>query len=461
MIINGALHYKLLFELIIYGVIYVFAPLLIAGLIGSIAYSMKSVIAANIFVSLFGVLFETNLIVIFIEKVLTGKADAVTSLIRKCEIFNTSLFNIATEPNLYAPLSISRISVLNQLFWLSLFFSIYLWRKDIFRYRRVYMAISIVFSVMCCVFSLDNVNEEYVLLLNNPHVAGGNILSEKISDSWQGLLNYYRRQENKEHTDYLFHSSDQVTLVDTEKISGFTVSEMDLYITSGAKTKISAQLKIDGQKLEQYEFTLMHNWIIDSVQNAVGEPLEYERDGDYLTIKGIAPDEDVFINYYGTDYNYYSSKDMTYLPEYCRYYPIAGKNPIFNVETGEVIHSTVTNDLKIHIVVDAPYRLVSNLERKQENEFEGMATGVTLLGSDYMDCVQIGEVNIAYSVLQYRKEDVIKRVSKLCEGENLSRIPNRVFLYGGNSMVQVDSGYMNTSDYVLGNLEKIEYHLAQ
>lgn len=90
---------------------------------------------------------------------------------------------------------------------------------------------------------------------------------------------------------------------------------MDFTIRKDLKASVTMALD-SSHPLTESPFTLQHGMRIRSVTDGAGNPLDYERDGDFFTVQSPdrAPVEQICVEYQGYSANWFSNEQGICLP---------------------------------------------------------------------------------------------------------------------------------------------------
>lgn len=147
----------------------------------------------------------------------------------------------------------------------------------------------------------------------------------------------------------------------------FNVEKYNLNIKIDRELSCSANIMPDSSNAE-YDFTLYHGYRINKVTDQDGKDLKYNRIGDYIDIFTTEKITSINIDYSGTGKGFYSNYQGLYLAGDFPYYPIAGKQVLYN----ETYLSIVPNNIpEFEITVSSNLQIYSNLNSDKRNIFYG------------------------------------------------------------------------------------------
>lgn len=181
-------------------------------------------------------------------------------------------------------------------------------------------------------------------------------------------------------SDYLFYTENEQKNQDLD--FEVTSYDMDLSIYRQLDAEVSMTLSDTG--LEYYNFTLYHGYNVLKITDIEGNALKYNREGDYVTVKGNGNLQLINIKYSGYSPILYSNYQACSLPGFFAYYPIPG----FHKITGDY---TTYNPIEIksgtefNIRVDSARQFYSNLDevKNEKNCFVGVTSYPTLFSGFY------------------------------------------------------------------------------
>lgn len=164
---------------------------------------------------------------------------------------------------------------------------------------------------------------------------------------------------------------------------------------------LTAEVEMDlsNDTLSSYEFTLYHGYKVLDVYDNLGNQLEYEQNGDYITVKPTTGKlNKVIFKYKGYSPRYYSNSQGVCLPGFFPYYPRAGLTTVFDTEMQSFIarpskfkseYSFKINGLKVPTF--------SNLQGTY-NYFTGLCTDVSIVAG-YYDVTEYNGIKVVYPYL--------------------------------------------------------------
>lgn len=179
------------------------------------------------------------------------------------------------------------------------------------------------------------------------------------------------------------------------KIADFQITKYNLDMKIRKQLYCTAVLTPD-TKHNIYEFTLYHGYKVNNVTDQNGVELNYQRERDYLKISGAENAEQLVITYSGSGKSRYSNVQGIYLPGDFPYYPIAGKQPLYEDITSLPV--TPENTPEFKIAVSSNLDVYSNLKSNEKNIFYGK-TQAPCLYAGFLAVKEYGEMRVVYPYL--------------------------------------------------------------
>lgn len=179
---------------------------------------------------------------------------------------------------------------------------------------------------------------------------------------------------------------------------GFRVSDYTMDFTIRKELKARVVMTLDSpHPLVEYPFTLQHGLKIRAVTDGAGNPLDYEREGDFFTVRspGGAAIEQICVEYQGFSANWFSNEQGVCLPGFYSYYPTPGKRLL--VFGSEYQTDYLVNGDQTHFKLKFQYpgTVYCNLPQTRPGEYEGDSSTVTLMGG-MVKAQTVGAYTIVY-----------------------------------------------------------------
>lgn len=193
---------------------------------------------------------------------------------------------------------------------------------------------------------------------------------------------------------YVIHNDSQ-----KEEQANFKVKKYDLDFSFNRQLKCKATVYVDIKNLNEYKFTLYHNYKVSKVTNQNGNEMKFTQKNDYITVFNDAQTEYLCFEYSGGSPQYYSSYTGVLLPGNFAFYPVPGFSKTFHEDTSVgFLNVSLPYRTKFDVSVKALIKPYSNLNEVEENRFCGESNSLTLI-SGFLKTAQIGETQVVYPYL--------------------------------------------------------------
>lgn len=166
--------------------------------------------------------------------------------------------------------------------------------------------------------------------------------------------------------------------ITTEKDADFSVEKYLIDLTIKSSTKADVWLTVSGNELHEYNFTLYHGYQIKRIEDADKNSLQYERDGDYITVYAQNGVKELHFVYSGNAGKYYANYQGIALPGYLPYYPIPGHIKLWDYAHNAYVVNTAREMSSFEVRVDTDLTVASNLTCLSKNVFSGYSQAVSL-----------------------------------------------------------------------------------
>ena len=323
--------------------------------------------------------------------------DAFKLLIMGFDFQNETLFNVAvlfsvfnTEKigaisDSFYQMSAENIHVFRYLFWILLSLStIYYFAK-----KKIRFCISVSFAFICLIMNF---------------IPSGASISMPV-------LNGFDRW----HEPFMYYSTEVCNSIDesfSDKKEDFSVEHYDLdFSVMHDVLEAQAKMKISSDVCSEYRFTLYHRFQVVEVIDQNGEKLKYDQKFDYLTVypSGKVISE-INICYRGFSQFFFSTKQAICLPANFEYYPVPGWHKTFLDDSNLCFTQelpTKKSSFNIKLTCPREMNVCMNIDKQHEEsmgykkciEFIGCTEAVTIVGSDWLGCMDINGVRVVYSKL--------------------------------------------------------------
>ena len=183
--------------------------------------------------------------------------------------------------------------------------------------------------------------------------------------------------------DYVYYRNKNIKA--EEKKPDFKVESYEMKLNISRELDAEVKINLSGAEIDEYDFTLYHDYKIKSITDGKNNKLEYTRNGDYITVKNVSGLSQIVFSYNGYSTVFYSNYQAVCLPGVFPYYPMAGK---YDLEHNFGSYSPVTELEKTFFTITVNNSsLYSNLNKKAgtSNVFSGTTNCPMILGGFYTE----------------------------------------------------------------------------
>lgn len=205
-----------------------------------------------------------------------------------------------------------------------------------------------------------------------------------------------------------------------EQKANFKIKSYDMKLNIRQILKADVTIEIESQPLDEYIFTLYHGYNIQTITERNGNELLFEQDGDYLIIKNpqMKKLDEINIKYNGFNSTFYSNMQGIYLSGAFPYYPKAGFNRMYTIDTQSYIPVLDDGNVKFTVSFSGNSdKIFSNLEKLSDGTFSGQSNGASIVKGFYR-CVKFGDTELIYPYLAQllmSEETAEKEINNLYE----------------------------------------------
>ena len=181
--------------------------------------------------------------------------------------------------------------------------------------------------------------------------------------------------------DYVYYRNKNIKA--EEKKPDFKVESYEMKLNINRELDAEVKINLSSAEVDEYDFTLYHDYKIKSVTDGKNNKLEYTRSGDYITVKNVSGLSQIIFSYNGYSTVFYSNYHAVCLPGFFPYYPMAGKYD-FVQSFGK--YSPITDLEKSFFTITVNNgNLYSNLNKKAgaSNVFSGTTNCPMIFGGFY------------------------------------------------------------------------------
>lgn len=235
---------------------------------------------------------------------------------------------------------------------------------------------------------------------------------------------------------------------DNIESANFNVDEYNLDIHICNEMKATAKLTVDNINLQEYKFTLYHKFKIDKVLDDDGKEINFEQNGDYITLYNYNDSCKSFTFYYsGYSTIYYTNYQGVFLPGYFPYYPQSGWKKVYDRDYQGFSQSKLEKPAFFNVNVNCNKEIYSNLQKQGKNKFSGYTDGLTLLAGHYSTYTKDGiEIVFPYLNSDYTDNNIEKYVCDLVGTNALPNSIKTVFITPSINNISPYTSYCQFSD---------------
>jgi hypothetical protein len=259
--------------------------------------------------------------------------------------------------------------------------------------------------------------------------------------------------------DYMYYTEmghSPAALPDNPKEFAITAYKMDLTVSN--ELHATVELTVDDPNLETYDFTLYHGYKLKSVGSADGQPLPFEREGDYITVSPPSGTERLLFHYSGKSPKYFTNRQAIALPGYFAYYPKAGRQEIWSqANNNSYVIDLPSTDSEYTVTIHSNLPVYSNFPG-EHNSFQGKSNGLTLLAGMYSQVTDTIYAEPMREDVPIPNDAIIReadaKIGEACKRLQRSPAP---FLIGDRKILQVPNAFhinsqtesaVNMSDHI-------------
>lgn len=224
---------------------------------------------------------------------------------------------------------------------------------------------------------------------------------DMVSDANAEEYSYYN--EHMEQIGTLEHCGSEENFKITKYVADIHVNRI---------LRADVEVYLDQQELEDYMFSLRHEYKVTSVEDEYGKKVSYHQEGDWITLqpRDSMKHSKFIFHYQGASKTFYSTSQAIRLPAYFAYLPFSGKRYLYlelEQNYGEqdailmLYNGSVQEGpgykIEYDIAVDSSLKLYSNLQEIESNHFYGISDGATLMGNAFLEEEEISGVRVVHS----------------------------------------------------------------
>lgn len=170
------------------------------------------------------------------------------------------------------------------------------------------------------------------------------------------------------------------------------IGKIEGQITNNSQ-KINADLTLtltENVLNSNYSFSLYHDLDIDLIEDTKGNPLDFSRDGDIVTVIDEVTTSKINISYNGKSSPLYPANSQSvFLPAYFPWLPSSSVDQAFINVTDGVIHRTSLQPLDkieydLQVELNTKKEVYSNV-KNSNGKYTGFTKGITILSNDFKE----------------------------------------------------------------------------
>lgn len=208
----------------------------------------------------------------------------------------------------------------------------------------------------------------------------------------------------------------------------FSVTAYDAEFTIGSKLYATVKITPDKKDLNEYCFTLFHQYKISKITDENNNKLYFKQDSDYVTVYSTGEINQLCFTYSGFSGTCYSNVQGVFLPGFFPYIPFSGYSQIFKdnsdgfVDYGFNILS-FGGEADIKVKVNSIRQIYCNLEQTGRNTFSGKANGLSLFSGFYDEVTQDGITVVRpYMDPGETNEIVVKMINQIKDNSEFGNV---------------------------------------
>ncbi len=244
--------------------------------------------------------------------------------------------------------------------------------------------------------------------------------------------------------------------------SDFKITSYEMNFSINKELEATVHVYIDKSNLEKYVFTLYHGYNVTDVSDDKGKKLKYDRYDDYISVYPNRETNVLSFSYKGHSPLYYSNSQGVYLPAGFAYYPINGMRYVYDVGKQGRIAQKLEQSVPIKVNIKSKTNLFCNLDKLNNQSFEGISDGVTFVSGFYNE-ITIDNTRLVYKYLDtvsYSKPNI-----EITFRDYLDKFPQNkgktIILTPENHSLADDEKKFELSDHIVADsLESAFYNTA-
>ena len=234
----------------------------------------------------------------------------------------------------------------------------------------------------------------------------------------------------------------------------FSVTEYDAELTIGSKLYATIKITPDNKELNEYVFTLFHEYKISKITDENNNKLKFTQDSDYVTVYTSGTINQLCFTYSGFSGTFYSNVQGTFLPGFFPYLPFPGCKAIYNADHGGSFNVLSFGDeADISVKVNSLRQIYCNLEKTGRNTFSGKSNGLTLI-SGFYDEITVNDITTVRPYMDYTREsnkNITKMINMNSDNPEFNNVKTILIMPHVNLSLTGHEQYIVFSDHIVSS----------
>lgn len=234
----------------------------------------------------------------------------------------------------------------------------------------------------------------------------------------------------------------------------FSVTEYDAELTIGSKLYAKVKITPDNKELNEYVFTLFHEYKISKITDENNNKLKFTQDSDYVTVYTSGTINQLCFTYSGFSGTFYSNVQGTFLPGFFPYLPFPGCKAIYNADHGGSFNVlSFGEEADISVKVNSLRQIYCNLEKTGRNTFSGKSNGLTLI-SGFYDEITVNNITTVRPYMDYTREsnkNITKMINMNSDNPEFNNVKTILIMPHVNLSLTGHERYIVFSDHIVSS----------
>ncbi|MDE6385029.1 MAG: hypothetical protein K2L36_02655, partial [Eubacterium sp.] len=234
----------------------------------------------------------------------------------------------------------------------------------------------------------------------------------------------------------------------------FSVTDYEVEFTIGSKLYAKVKITPDNKELNEYVFTLFHEYKISKITDENNNKLKFTQDSDYVTVYTSGTINQLCFTYSGFSGTFYSNVQGTFLPGFFPYLPFPGCKAIYNTNNGGSFNVLSFGDeADINLKVHSLRKVYCNLEKNGRNTYSGKSNGLTLI-SGFYDEVTVNDITTVRPYMDYTREsnkNITKMINMNSDNPEFNNVKTILIMPHVNLSLTGHERYIVFSDHIVSS----------